>query len=102
MNALLTDRSEEIARLCRKYGVRALYVFGSITRSDFDPVHSDADFLVEFEPASAMKRTERYFALQRDLSSLLARRVDLTEEGSLHNPYISAAIHQQKHLLYAA
>jgi predicted nucleotidyltransferase len=28
---------EEIASLCRRYGVRRLAVFGSILRGDFDP-----------------------------------------------------------------
>jgi len=40
---------EQIAELCRRYGVKRLELFGSATRgSDFDPERSDIDFLIEF------------------------------------------------------
>lgn len=36
--------------ICRRFGVRRLDVFGSASRgTDFDPEHSDVDFLVEFD-----------------------------------------------------
>ena len=102
MNSVLTTRADAIAQLCRKYGVRSLYAFGSIVRPDFEPNRSDADFLVEFEPVSAADRMRRYFALRRELSQLVARPVDLTEEGSIRNPYVLENIACQKRLLYAA
>lgn len=44
----LTLDREEIARLCRAFGVKRLAVFGSATTDRFDPDRSDVDFLVEF------------------------------------------------------
>jgi uncharacterized protein len=35
--------------LCRRFHVRRLDVFGSAARGDFDPEHSDVDFIVEFD-----------------------------------------------------
>ena len=49
VHAAIADRREELAELCRRHGVVCLEVFGSAARAtDFDPLASDADFLVEF------------------------------------------------------
>jgi predicted nucleotidyltransferase len=98
----LQQHRDEIVRLCRAYGVRRLVAFGSAVRADFDPTRSDIDFLVEFEHVSAAERVQRYLALQKALSTLLAHPVDLIEDGAIRNPYVleSAAASQQ--VLYAA
>jgi predicted nucleotidyltransferase len=52
----LAEKRREIAVLCRLYGVSSLEVFGSAARGeDFDPRHSDVDFLVEFSPDRDMR-----------------------------------------------
>jgi hypothetical protein len=43
MVAELEDRRDEIAALCRKYGVLRHYVFGSVLSEDFRPGESDVD-----------------------------------------------------------
>jgi predicted nucleotidyltransferase len=93
---------EEIACLCRQYQVRRLAAFGSILRGDFDPQRSDADFLVEFEPVPVAVRMQNYLALRRELASLLARPVDLIEDGAIRNPYVLKSIEEQQQVLYAA
>lgn len=93
---------EEIACLCRRYQVRRLAVFGSILRGDFDPLHSDADFLVEFEPVPVAIRMQNFLALREALTSLLARPVDLIEDGAIRNPYILQKVSEQQQVLYAA
>ena len=93
---------EEIVRLCRRYQVRRLAAFGSILRADFDPLHSDADFLVEFEPVPVAIRMQNYLALREALVSLLSRPVDLIEDGAIQNPYILRSVAQQQQILYAA
>ena len=51
MHAAISTRSDAIAKLCRRYHVWRLDIFGSATRDqDFDPARSDADVLVAFEP----------------------------------------------------
>jgi len=93
----------EIATLCRRYGVRQLDVFGSAARGgDFDPVTSDADFLVQFEPGSGLPPLEQFFGLARALEHLLGRPVDLVEPGALRNPYILAAVNQAREVVYAS
>ena len=93
---------EEIVRLCRRYQVRRLAAFGSILRADFDPLRSDADFLVEFEPVPVAIRMQNYLALREALASLLSRPVDLIEDGAIQNPYILHSVAQQQQDLYAA
>lgn len=93
---------EEIARLCRQHRVCRLAIFGSLLRPDFDPLRSDADFLVEFEPLSTAERMKNYLALREALSSLLHRPVDLIESGAIRNPYILRAVNNQQRTLYAA
>jgi predicted nucleotidyltransferase len=102
MDTLNPQKVEEIASLCRRYGVRRLAAFGSILRPDFDPLHSDADFLVEFEPAAVAVRMQNYLALREALAGLLSRPVDLVEDGAIRNPYIVQAVAKQQQVLYAA
>ena len=70
----------ELGTLCRRYHVRRLAFFGSVLREDFGP-RSDIDVLVEFQsgrtPGFAFAR------LQRELSRLLGRPVDLHTPRSL-------------------
>lgn len=56
MHVAIADKKEELAAICRRYGVARLDVFGSAARgTDFDPQTSDADFLVEFDFMEVMK-----------------------------------------------
>lgn len=66
--------SEAIAEFCRRNHIRRLSVFGSVLRDDFGP-DSDIDVLVEFEPGTRVGL--RFFAIERQLSDLLGRKVDL-------------------------
>jgi predicted nucleotidyltransferase len=84
MHTLITQHRDEIAALCRRYGVRRLEVFGSAARGvDFDPAKSDADFLVDFEPGDGINPLRQFFGLAEDLEALLGRRVDLTERKAV-------------------
>lgn len=90
---------EGLHRLCREFHVRELLLFGSALRADFRE-ESDLDLLVEFEPDArvgflALSR------LQRELSSLAGRRVDLVPKRGL-KPAVRAEVLGQTRLLYAA
>ena len=103
MHPLILEKRADIAALCRRYRVRHLEVFGSAARGDdFDPVSSDADFLVEFEPQSDLPPLEEFFGFQADLSRLLERSVDLVEERAVRNPYVFANINRTREVVYAA
>lgn len=44
MIALIVDKREEIAALCKRFGIGRLAVFGSAAACAFDPTSSDVDF----------------------------------------------------------
>jgi len=71
----------------RQYGVVSLKVFGSVSRGEEDE-ESDIDILVRFvQPLSLFKLVR----LERELSELLGRQVDLVTEQAL-SPYIRTAV----------
>jgi uncharacterized protein len=71
---------EKLAEFCRRHRIRRLALFGSILRDDFTP-DSDVDVLVEFEPGTRLGL--RFFAIERELSELLGRKVDLNTPAFL-------------------
>ncbi len=84
MHADIAEKREELIALCRRYDVARLAVFGSAARgTGFDPTRSDADFLIEFKPGSALPPLERFLGLAEALERLLGRPVDLVERKAL-------------------
>lgn len=65
---------ERIGEICRRHHIRRLAVFGSILTDEFRP-DSDVDLLVEFEPGKTPGL--EFFGIQRELSGLIGRHVDL-------------------------
>lgn len=83
MHADIAGKREAIADLCRRHGVVRLDVFGSAARGrDFDPVHSDADFLVTFAP-STRDDLAAFMDFKQALEALLGRPVDLVERDAI-------------------
>ena len=92
---------EQIADLCRRYGVKRLELFGSAARgTDIEPGRSDVDFLIEFNEGQ-QPLFDEYFELQDELKSLLGHEVDLVAPSILRNPYIRAQVEKSRELLYA-
>jgi len=90
-----------LARLCRKYGVRKLSLFGSAARKTMNS-KSDVDLLVEFAPESRASLFD-FPAMQRDFSELFGhRRVDLVPPEVLKNPYRRKTILPDLQTLYEA
>lgn len=73
---------EEIAKACRRNGVKELALFGSAVRDDFRH-DSDVDFLVSFENDDAGPWGRKYGELRQDLESLLGRRVDIVPRRAI-------------------
>jgi len=85
--------------LCRRYKVRELSIFGSAIRADFR-ADSDIDLLVQFDP-SARIGFLALAALQRELSDLLGRKVDLVPKDGL-KPLIRDSVVSGAKVLYHA
>ena len=73
----------KIAEFCRRRRIRRLALFGSVLRDDFRR-ESDVDVLVEFE--EGVRVGLAFFAMERELSGILGRKVDLSTPACL-SPY---------------
>lgn len=71
---------ELVARFCRARGIRALSLFGSVLREDFDPKRSDVDVLAEFVPGALRGLGLRYFSFAEELRSLFGQKVDFCSQ----------------------
>ncbi|MYJ87374.1 MAG: DNA polymerase III subunit beta [Rhodobacteraceae bacterium] len=102
MHRTIAEKKKEIATICRKHRVERLEVFGSAARgTDFDPVTSDIDFLVEFNSEKDPVTLQRYLGMIEDLRSTMARGgVDLVEEKWIHNPYLKEAINEDREVIF--
>ena len=96
----LTRHHGELVRLCRRFGVTRLDVFGSAVSGEFDPTRSDVDFLVEIDPPDGSSRFDAYFGLKEAIEALLGRPVDLVDPGALANPYFAEAVERTREPLY--
>ena len=81
MPARLALDTAQIEAFCRRHHIRKLALFGSVLRDDFRP-DSDVDVLVEFEPGQTVGLI-RLVGIERELTELLGRRVDLRKPGDL-------------------
>ena len=78
-----TSPAENLAAVCRKYGVRSLAMFGSAVRGELKP-DSDVDLLVEFDPDRRPGLVGMH-ELEQELSTLFGgRRVDLVNPKYLN------------------
>ncbi len=101
MHPAISQHRPGIAGICQRYGIRRLEVFGSAARAnDFDPAHSDADFLVEFA-SGVQPGLNAIFGAKADLEALLGRGVDLVEPGAVRNPYVLANINRDHEVIFS-
>ena len=102
MTSLLENNKEAIAKLCRKYRVQRLFVFGSAIRDDFRPGDSDVDLLVEFAPIGGHAKFHAYFEMLDELQSVLGSKIDLVMSGAVRNAIIAREIERTKRKIYGA
>ncbi len=99
INPNLTLDIKPVRELCLRYRVRELALFGSAVREDFSAT-SDVDVLVEFEPDAEVGFIT-LSRMQRELSAILHRRVDLVPKNGL-KPQIRESVLSSAEILYAA
>ena len=99
---LVDGRREEIGRICERYGVKRLDLFGSAAVGRFDPQKSDLDFVVSFEHQTPARLFDRYFGLKEELERMFGREVDLLMEEAIRNPYLAKSVNRSRAPIYAA
>jgi len=90
---------DKLAGFCRRHRIRKLALFGSVLREDFSPI-SDVDVLVEFEPGAKVGLLA-LARMEREVSAILRRKVDLNTEGFL-SPYFRNEVLKEAEVQYVA
>jgi len=101
IHSMVQEHLPEIRRLCTRYRVRRLELFGSATTPSFDPAASDIDLLVDFEELEG-GYFDAYFGLREALEELLGLPVDLVMSRAVKNPYFLESIAASRTPLHAA
>ncbi len=99
MRSHLEFDNGRIAEFCRKHYICKLAFFGSVLRDDFRP-DSDVDILVWFEPEH-IPGLFRLMAMQRELSEIIGRSVDLRTPNELSRYFRDEVINEAE-VRYAA
>ena len=98
----IDEQADELRRLCVRYRVQRLDLFGSASAGRYDPEESDLDFLVEFQPAALTAYADAYFGLLEALGLLFGRPVDFVVESAISNPYFLKSVERTRTPIYAA
>ncbi|NOZ51221.1 MAG: nucleotidyltransferase family protein [Chloroflexi bacterium] len=84
---MISVDKERLLELCRQYHVASLKVFGSVARGE-ERSDSDIDILVRFSRPLSLLTLVR---LERELSELMKKKVDLVTEQAI-SPYIRSSV----------
>ena len=80
---LIVEKKDAIKLTCAKYGAKAVRIFGSCARDDYNE-KSDIDVLVQMErEPSGFKYFARLADLEDELKKLLGVDVDVVDETGL-------------------
>jgi len=90
---------DTLARICARYRVSELSLFGSAARGELQ-ANSDVDLLVGFEDGARVTLFT-LVDLETELSELLRRPVDLVPKDGL-KPVLKAEVLAEARVLYAA
>jgi predicted nucleotidyltransferase len=91
---------ETIVAFCQRWKITEFALFGSVLRDDFRP-DSDIDVLVTFAPGDGWSLFD-LMNLQRELESMVGRRVDLLEKREIKNPFRRAEILRTHQVIHAS
>ena len=89
----------EIAKLCKKYSVMELSIFGSSIRNDFT-AKSDIDILVSFAEDAQISLFD-IMDLENEFAQLLGRDVEILEVKAIKNPIRRESILSTREIIYA-
>ena len=90
----------EIVRLCEKFRINELSIFGSSINDNFTE-DSDVHILVSFNNNSNISLFD-IMDLESEFSKLVKRDVDIVEKESLKNPIREKNILTTREVIYAA
>ena len=98
---IIETNIHKILDLCRRFHVRRLWVFGSILTPRFSD-QSDIDLCVDFDrnQIELYDYANNFFGFLYALEELLGRKIDITEDSAVRNPYFREELNQTRKLIY--
>ena len=102
MDSPIARYRAEIEKLCCRYHVLRLELFGPAASGEFDPDTSDIDFLVTFEELEPAAYADAYLGFYESLTTLFDHRIELVSATAITNPYFRESIRGNRQTLYAA
>ena len=98
---LIEINIRKIIDICKRFHVRKLWVFGSILTSRFND-KSDVDLCVDFDKSriDIFDYADNFFDFQYALEEIFGRKVDITEDGAVKNPYFRQELNKTRRLIY--
>ena len=100
MAAKIPIDRDRITEFCSRWKIKELALFGSVLRDDFAP-ESDVDVLVTFAPGENWTLLD-VVEMQRNLTDIIGREVDLVLRESLVNPFRRHEILRTKQVINVA
>ena len=94
-------KNEQLYKLCEKFNVKELYLFGSATTDNFS-VDSDLDFIVKFNRQGFEGAFDQFTDFKQELEQIYGRSVDLYHLRKFRNSIFRQEVERTKELLYAA
>jgi len=91
---------EEVKRICQKYKIIELAIFGSSLREDFSK-DSDIDFLVSFHKKAQLSLFD-VMDVEDEFANLLKREVQIVEKEGLKNTHRREKILSTSEIIYVA
>ena len=98
----VADRTDDLKRLCVRFNVLRLDLFGSAASGDYHARGSDLDFVVEFQPRAYGAYADTYFGLLEALEQLFGKPVDLIVGSAIKNPYFLQSVEETRTPIYEA
>ena len=96
----IDQQQKNLARLCLRYKVRQLQLFGSAATGGFIPATSDLDFIAEFADTKSADYADRYLDFAEALEKLFNRRVDIMTKRAIQNKYFRAEVERTARVIY--
>ena len=97
---LLQAKLAPLRELCERYGVVRLELFGSAARGEFDPAHSDLDFIVQMKGRREPGYASRFCDFADALEALCGRPVDLLTELMIQSSIFKQAVDECRTTLF--
>ncbi len=102
----IEEITRRVAPVARKYGLAAVYLFGSYARGEAT-AESDVDLLVDL--SGSVIRGLNFVTLYHDLEAALGIRIDVVTADSLQIPttrrgqlHFREAVQRERKMIYAA